>query len=148
MIVAMNVLAHGPSPREFMQGISECLRPGGLALIQTSQANMVANGEFDTIYHEHYSFFSARSMATLAESAGLTLERIDLVSVPGTSFVFSLRKPGASTSTPIDFGAEGPESFVVATPQPRPPMLDPRCQLDIARDAAVAAGLPCQTRLV
>lgn len=135
VIVAMNVLAHGPDPRGFMAGVSECLAPGGLALIQTSQANMIANGEFDTIYHEHYSFFSARSMATLAQEAGLLLERVELVSVHGTSFLFTLRKPG-ETHLKIDFS--GSDGFHVEMPDPLPALFDPDCDLDTS--AAVYAG--------
>ena len=126
LIVAMNVLAHTPDPRSFMAGISDCLVPGGMALIQTSQANMIANGEFDTIYHEHYSFYSARSMSTLAQSAGLVLEQVELVSVHGTSFMFVLRKPGG-TPRRVDFTDSGEHGFHVDMPHPLPVLFEPDC---------------------
>jgi hypothetical protein len=40
---------------------------------QTSQADMVLNNEFDTIYHEHINFFNVNSMAMLAQRVGLNL---------------------------------------------------------------------------
>jgi hypothetical protein len=68
------------------------LREQGLIFIQTSQADMVINGEFDTIYHEHISFYNATSMQALAQRADLHL--IDVVKTPihGTSYIFVLSK--------------------------------------------------------
>lgn len=134
LIVAMNVTAHTPNPRAFVQGMSDVLSPGGMAVIQTSQANMIANGEFDTIYHEHYSFFSAPSMKALAESAGLTLERIELVSVHGTSFLFTLRKPGGSPKV-IDFADTAEGTFFVPMPDPLPDLFQQDCPPDVAAAA-------------
>jgi hypothetical protein len=58
--------------------------------IQTSQADMVINNEFDTIYHEHVNFFNANSMRELANRAGLHL--IDVIKTPihGNSYIFVL----------------------------------------------------------
>lgn len=118
-IVAMNVAAHTPAPLTFMQGIAAALAPGGIALLQTSQAWMVSRGEFDTVYHEHYSFFSVNSMRRLAEAAGLVLSKVDLVSVHGTSFLFSLHHPGQE---PLALPPSG--SFAVPwPPDPRPSSL-------------------------
>lgn len=104
-IVAMNVTAHTPDPLTFMKGIAASLSPGGIALLQTSQAWMIPRGEFDTIYHEHYSFFSVNSMRRLAEAAGLVLSGVNLVSVHGTSFLFSVRHPDRE---PLVLSPSGP----------------------------------------
>jgi hypothetical protein len=63
-----------------------------LFFIQTSQADMVMNGEFDTIYHEHVNFYNVNSMNELAKRTGFNL--IDVVKTPihGTSYVFVLSK--------------------------------------------------------
>ncbi|ESQ80779.1 class I SAM-dependent methyltransferase [Asticcacaulis sp. YBE204] len=71
-IVGMNVLAHGPDPLAFLTGVQQALSPGGVALIQVSQADMFRNFEFDTLYHEHYSFFCPNSLTTLARRAGFS----------------------------------------------------------------------------
>jgi SAM-dependent methyltransferase len=113
IIVAMNVAAHTPRPLEFMKGVRDSLAPDGVAIIQTSQALMIPNGEFDTIYHEHYSFYTVASMKRLAQESGLRLEQVQLVSVHGTSFLFFLRHPEAAS--PFVFAGGAP--FSVAWPE-------------------------------
>ncbi len=89
-IIGMNVLAHVDTPLEFLQGCKQKLAPDGIVLIQPSQARMFENGEFDTIYHEHISFFNSRSIGTLAARAGLKLVGTALVKVHGDSPVYFL----------------------------------------------------------
>ena len=94
-IIAQNSFAHNPNPLPWLQLAKEYLRNDGKIFIQTSQADMVLNGEFDTIYHEHISFYNTYSMKCLAERAGLYL--VDVIKPPihGTSYVFVLAKqPG------------------------------------------------------
>ena len=90
VIVAQNVLAHLPYPKRFLELCCSVLKEDGIIYIQTSQADMVDNLEFDTIYHEHHSFFSANSMRILAEQAGLKVIGVSKVPVHGTSYLFSL----------------------------------------------------------
>ena len=92
IVIAQNVLAHNANPQEFVKTISNIMHDGSLFFAQTSQADMIRNNEFDTIYHEHQSFFQIHSMNALAKSAGLNL--IDVVRTPvhGNSFVFVLSK--------------------------------------------------------
>ena len=103
LIVAMNVLAHNPKPVDFIKGVANNLSPNGTAIIQTSQALMLNEGEFDTIYHEHYSFFTIQSMQTLANRAGLALIKTELVTVHGISFLFYLQHKNAKPIPQIDF---------------------------------------------
>jgi 2-polyprenyl-3-methyl-5-hydroxy-6-metoxy-1,4-benzoquinol methylase len=92
VITSQNAFAHIPEPLEYLQLAREYLKPNGKIFISTSQADMVLNGEFDTIYHEHISFYNAESMRRLAERAGLHL--VDVVKTPihGTSYIFVLSK--------------------------------------------------------
>jgi 2-polyprenyl-3-methyl-5-hydroxy-6-metoxy-1,4-benzoquinol methylase len=92
VITAQNVFAHNTYPLEFLQLAKECLTENGKIFIQTSQADMVWNKQFDTIYHEHISFFSVRSFKTLVERAGLYLIDVIRTHVHGTSFVFVVSK--------------------------------------------------------
>ncbi len=66
VLVAQNVFAHVGDPFGFLEACKKAMHEGSKLHIQTSQADMFAHGQFDTIYHEHISFFSARSMRTLA----------------------------------------------------------------------------------
>ena len=119
-IVAMNVCAHTPEPRALMQGVKDMLAPDGAAIIQTSQAFMLMNGEFDTIYHEHYSFFTPASMRRLAQSCGLTLEATQIFSVHGRSLVSILRH----AEKPLHrFALDGGPPFAVAWPDPEPAIM-------------------------
>lgn len=92
IITAQNVFAHNANPLGMLKGIANNLDENGLAFIQTSQANMIQNNEFDTIYHEHISFFNIKSMRALCERAGLYL--IDVIKTPihGTSYIFIISK--------------------------------------------------------
>jgi 2-polyprenyl-3-methyl-5-hydroxy-6-metoxy-1,4-benzoquinol methylase len=90
VIVAMNVLAHLPYPLEFLVACRAALAENGRLYIQTSQSEMIKRREFDTIYHEHHSFFSARSFVTLARRAGLSVVEATKVSVHGTSYRWTL----------------------------------------------------------
>lgn len=92
IITAQNVFAHNTYPLEFLKLAKDCLADDGKIFIQTSQADMVWNKQFDTIYHEHISFFSVKSFKTLAERAGLYLIDVVRTHVHGTSFVFVLSK--------------------------------------------------------
>lgn len=92
VIVAMNILAHTPDPLEILLGMKSCLKENGKILIQTSQANMFISGEFDTIYHEHISFFNVKSMKAIVERAGLHLSKVKIVSVHGGSYLWELKK--------------------------------------------------------
>lgn len=119
-IVAMNVCAHTPEPRALMQGVKDLLAPNGVAIIQTSQAFMLLNGEFDTIYHEHYSFFTPASMRRLAERCGLTLETTQMFSVHGRSLVSILRHAGKPLAP---LALNGGPPFAVSWPDPEPAIM-------------------------
>jgi 2-polyprenyl-3-methyl-5-hydroxy-6-metoxy-1,4-benzoquinol methylase len=90
VIVAMNVLAHTSEPLKILSGIAERLSGQGVAIIQTSQADMLENGEFDTVYHEHYSFFSPESMRQACERSGLRVANVFKTKIHGNSFLFFL----------------------------------------------------------
>lgn len=88
VITAQNVFAHNPNPLDFLLECKKLMKEHSLLFIQTSQANMVLNNEFDTIYHEHINFFNINSMKKCVERAGLAF--IDVIRTPihGTSYVF------------------------------------------------------------
>ncbi len=97
VIIAMNVLAHVPNPFSFLEACSEKLSHDGLIIIQPSQARMFENAEFDTIYHEHISFFNTNSISKLAERCGLYLSGTAIVKVHGDSPIYFLKKIGISS---------------------------------------------------
>ena len=92
VIVAMNVFAHTQNPLVILNGIEQCLSSSGRAFIQTSQANMFTTGQFDTVYHEHISFFSVRSMKALLYRANLSLVDVSIVPIHGESYLWEIQK--------------------------------------------------------
>lgn len=85
LTIAQNVLAHTDNPKDFVHTASE-IAP--ISFYQTSQANMISRGEFDTIYHEHISFFSERSFFELSRRANTKLVSVKKRKIHGTSFLF------------------------------------------------------------
>lgn len=92
IIVAQNVFAHTADLTEFLQACKLVMSDNSTLVIQTSQANMFENNEFDTIYHEHISFFSTLSMKTVCERNGLFLNNVYKTDIHGTSYVFEIGK--------------------------------------------------------
>jgi 2-polyprenyl-3-methyl-5-hydroxy-6-metoxy-1,4-benzoquinol methylase len=103
VIVAMNIFAHTANPLEVLIGINECLKINGKAYIQTSQANMFISGEFDTVYHEHISFFNVKSMRALLKRAGLSLSDVSIVPIHGGSYLWEITK---NQNLNVDFDRE------------------------------------------
>jgi nucleoside-diphosphate-sugar epimerase/2-polyprenyl-3-methyl-5-hydroxy-6-metoxy-1,4-benzoquinol methylase len=92
LIIAENVFAHVINPVGFLQKCADVMDSDTLLVIQTSQANMYPNNEFDTIYHEHVSFFTVQSMLIAAKNAGCTLVNVYKTAVHGVSYVFEIKK--------------------------------------------------------
>ena len=89
--LAQNVMAHTSSPQEMLKTMG-FISPN--AFTQTSQAEMIQKNQFDTIYHEHISFFSERSFYELSVKVDFPLVSIEKRSIHGQSFLFRNRKDG------------------------------------------------------
>jgi len=107
IITAQNVFAHNSYPLEFLQQCKEIMGDTTRLFIQTSQSDMIKNNEFDTIYHEHLSFFNSQSMTALAGRAGLHIIDITKTPIHGNSYVFVMsKKPGARPSVKYQLDQE------------------------------------------
>lgn len=92
IIVAQNVFAHNYDPKAFLSAARNIMSNDSLLFIQTSQSDMILNGEFDTIYHEHISFYNVRSMRRLCERVGLYLIDVTKCPLHGNSYIFVISK--------------------------------------------------------
>lgn len=92
IITAQNVFAHNYDPLKFLCAARNIMNNDSLLFVQTSQADMILNNEFDTIYHEHINFFNINSMNELCKRKELYL--IDVVKCPlhGNSYIFVISK--------------------------------------------------------
>ena len=97
IITAQNVFAHTQHVDGFLNSCKKVMHENTSLFIQTSQKNMVINGEFDTTYHEHISFFNTKSMQTLIERNGLILTNVFENQIHGTSYIFEIKLPNRYT---------------------------------------------------
>ena len=92
VIVAQNVFAHNGNPKKFLDDCFELMNDNSMLYIQTSQAEMILNNQFDTIYHEHVSFFNINSFNELVKRTNLHLVDVIKTPVHGISYLFVLSK--------------------------------------------------------
>ena len=92
LVLAFHVLPHVEDPNDFILSCSNILSDDGSIFIQTSQCDMFLNNEFDVIYHEHSSYFTARSIQELAHRHSLYVSSIIKTDIHSKSFLFSLQK--------------------------------------------------------
>ena len=102
LIVANNVLAHVPEPLDLLKGIETLLKEDGLASIEFhSLKELVNKVAIDTIYHEHFSYYSLISFKFLAKAAGLKVVDVEKLSTHGGSLrVYLSRKNSLQSLSP------------------------------------------------
>jgi len=85
-VIANNVLAHVDDPRGFLRGAAAMVEGDGMVIAEVPYlGDLIQKVEYDTIYHEHLSYFSMTALVKLFGSAGLSVVRIDRVPVHGGS---------------------------------------------------------------
>ena len=92
VVIAQNVFAHNSNPKKFLDDCEKIMHDHSFLYIQTSQSDMIKNNQFDTIYHEHTSFFNINSMNELIKRTGLHLVDVIKTPVHGVSYLFILSK--------------------------------------------------------
>jgi len=86
LICGANVLAQVPDVKDFVGGIKLLLKPGGTVTIEFPHLmRLMAENQFDTIYHEHFSYFSFLTAERIFAAHGLTLFDVDELPTHGGS---------------------------------------------------------------
>ncbi|MDA8619747.1 class I SAM-dependent methyltransferase [Luminiphilus sp.] len=121
LIIANNVLAHVPDINDFVDGLSRALKPGGsIALEFPHLMRLIEGNQFDTIYHEHYSYLSLSVVSRIAGRFGLAVTDVEELATHGGSLRVWLQHEGAQTTSDavqqiveaeIKFGLETLEVF-------------------------------------
>jgi len=94
------VLAHVPDINDFVAGIARLLKPAGRASIEFPHLLRLLEGsQFDTIYHEHYSYLSLRVVAIIVAAAGLNVLDVEELHTHGGSLRVWLAHQGATEAT-------------------------------------------------
>lgn len=105
LIIANNVMAHVPDLIDFISGLSTLCGPETLISIENpSLANILIGMQFDTIYHEHYSYLSAFTVARLSKLYGLQLLKVEELTIHGGSNRYWLSK--FKSDETVDEGVE------------------------------------------
>lgn len=86
LIIGNNVYAHVPDINDFTQGLQAALKPAGTITLEFPHLqNLIEFGQFDTIYHEHFSYLSLYTVCRLFEAADLRIWDVDTLSTHGGS---------------------------------------------------------------
>jgi SAM-dependent methyltransferase len=93
LAVANNVLAHVPDVNDFVAGFAALLEPQGVATFEFPHLlRLVGGGQFDTIYHEHFSYLSLTSVSRIFAASGLEVFDVEELPTHGGSLrVFAQR---------------------------------------------------------
>lgn len=86
LLLGNNVLAHVPDINDFVGGMPLVLKPEGVITLEFPHLlRLIQNNQFDTIYHEHYSYLSLLALQPVFERAGLRIFDIDQLQTHGGS---------------------------------------------------------------
>jgi SAM-dependent methyltransferase len=121
-IIANNVLAHVPDTNDLLGGVALVLEPGGVASFEFPHLlRLIDDGQFDTIYHEHYSYLSMLAVERLFARNGLEVFDVEELPTHGGSLRVYAQHPGGPqrrTRTPdavrdreIAAGLDRPETY-------------------------------------
>jgi len=94
LMAANNVLAHVPDINDFVRGFTILLADDGVATFEFPHvANMLQKNQFDTIYHEHFSYLSLLACERIFDSQGLRVFDVEQLTTHGGSLrLFACRK--------------------------------------------------------
>lgn len=101
LIIANNVLAHVPDINDFVGGFARLLKPTGVATFEFPHLlEMVSRNQFDTAYHEHYSYLSLTAVERIFAANGLSVFDVQRLPTHGGSLrVFSQQAGGPHAVT-------------------------------------------------
>jgi hypothetical protein len=86
LVIGNNVLAQVPDINDFVGGIRIVLKPGGVATLEFPHLmRLMRENQYDTIYHEHFSYFSLITVEKIFAAHGLVLFDVDEIPTHGGS---------------------------------------------------------------
>lgn len=86
LVIGNNVYAHVPNINDFTSGIREMLKPEGVVTLEFPHLlNLMKNSQFDTVYHEHFSYLSLSVVSRIFKSFGLRIWDVEELTTHGGS---------------------------------------------------------------
>lgn len=93
LLLGNNVLAHVPDIKDFVEGLKTALKPSGIVTMEFPHVlQLIENNQFDTIYHEHFSYLSFHTVKEIFSSKGLEIFDVEEIPTHGGSLrIFAKR---------------------------------------------------------
>ena len=100
LLLGNNVLAHVPDINDFVKGLKVALKKEGVITMEFPHLlKLIENNQFDTIYHEHFSYFSFTTVSRIFEAHGLVMFDVDEIPTHGGSLrIYAGHKEDTSKS--------------------------------------------------
>ena len=128
LIIGNNVLAQVPDLNDFVAGMAILLKPEGVITLEFPHLErLMSENQFDTIYHEHFSYFSGLTIAHMAARHGLKMIDVETLETHGGSLrvylalVASVREPGPRVEALLqrerEQGLDRPETYAAFAEQ-------------------------------
>jgi len=131
LIVGINVLAHVPDLYDFLDGIGILLDVEGRVILEFPHLlNILTEFQFDTIYHEHYSYLSLTALNPIISKTGLKIIDIKKISTHGGSLRIQLAKVESSFLESSELSKIILEEIAI---DPRDPKVRKRFQDNVSR---------------
>lgn len=93
LVIGNNVLAHVPNINDFLAGVTSLLKQDGVATFEFPHLlQLIRLNQFDTIYHEHYSYLSLLAVERIARHAGLQVFEVEKLATHGGSLRVYLQR--------------------------------------------------------
>ena len=100
LVLGNNVLAQVPDLNDFVEGLKVLLKPEGVLTLEFPHLlRLIEWNEFDTIYHEHFSYFSLLTTIRILETHGMKVFDVDELSTHGGSLRVYASRLGSTTHT-------------------------------------------------
>ena len=103
LTAANNVLAHVPDINDFVKGFSVLLKPTGVSTFEFPHLyQLVTERQFDTIYHEHFSYLSFTTVSEIFETQGLSVFDVEQIGTHGGSLRVFAQRSDTGVRPPTD----------------------------------------------
>lgn len=102
LIAGNNVYAHVPDINDFTRGLKAALKPGGTITLEFPHLmRLIEHTQFDTVYHEHFSYLSLHTVHRIFEAAGLRIWDVEELPTHGGSLrIYGRHAEGQSSTRP------------------------------------------------
>jgi len=119
LLIANNVLAHVPGLNDFVGGMKTILKSEGVVTVEFPHLfRLIRNNQFDTIYHEHFSYFSLITAKNVFARHGLTVFDVEQLPTHGGSLrLFICHERKRKTSEAVQTLLEREDEFGLTSPE-------------------------------